>query len=132
MTPRWTWTRGGRASRKHTGELKNLLKNQAFVAGIGNGYSDEILWAAGLDPFRKRSTLAAEEVDRLCAAAREVPAWAIAGAAAAGPAEVRDRGARLPAGPPQGRPAVPTLRRASITEIAPGGFVTSWCRSCQA
>ncbi len=32
--------------RRHPGELKNLLKNQAFVAGIGNAYSDEILHAA--------------------------------------------------------------------------------------
>ena len=32
--------------RKHPGELKNLLRNQAFVAGIGNAYSDEVLHAA--------------------------------------------------------------------------------------
>ena len=49
--------------RRHPGELKNLLRNQAFVAGIGNAYSDEILFAARLLPFRKRSTLAAEEID---------------------------------------------------------------------
>ena len=36
--------------RRHPGELKNLLKNQAFVAGIGNAYSDEILHAARLCP----------------------------------------------------------------------------------
>ena len=29
------------ADRPHRGELKNLLKEQPFVAGIGNGYSDE-------------------------------------------------------------------------------------------
>ena len=44
--------------RRHPGELKNLLRNQAFVAGIGNAYSDEVLHAARLLPFRKRSTLA--------------------------------------------------------------------------
>ena len=41
--------------RRHPGELKNLLRNQAFVAGIGNAYSDEVLHAARLLPFRKRS-----------------------------------------------------------------------------
>ena len=56
--------------RRHPGELKNLLKNQAFVAGIGNAYSDEILHAARLLPFRKRSSLAPEEVDALYAATR--------------------------------------------------------------
>ena len=36
--------------RRHPGELKNLLRNQAFVAGIGNAYSDEILHEARLLP----------------------------------------------------------------------------------
>jgi formamidopyrimidine-DNA glycosylase len=56
--------------RRHPGELKPLLRNQGFVAGIGNAYSDEILWAARLSPFRRRSTLAAEEVDGLYEATR--------------------------------------------------------------
>ncbi len=63
--------------RRHPGELKNLLRNQAFVAGIGNAYSDEVLHAARLLPFRKRSTLAAEEVDELYAATRATLARAI-------------------------------------------------------
>ena len=50
---------------KHNGELKNLLRNQAFVAGIGNAYSDEILWEAKLAPFRTRASLAPAEVDAL-------------------------------------------------------------------
>src|SRR3954452_24873641 len=57
--------------RRHPGELKNLLKNQAFIAGIGNAYSDEILHAAKLLPFRKRSSLAAEEIDALYVAKLE-------------------------------------------------------------
>ena len=69
-----TWR--GRIAR-HTGELQALLKNQAFVAGIGNGYSDEVLWAARLAPFRKRSSLADEEVERLWRATPEVMRWAI-------------------------------------------------------
>ena len=36
--------------RRHPGELKALLRNQAFVAGLGNAYSDEILWAARPQP----------------------------------------------------------------------------------
>jgi formamidopyrimidine-DNA glycosylase len=58
--------------RRHPGELKSLLRNPKFVAGIGNAYSDEILWRARLAPLRKRRTLAPEEVDRLYAAMREV------------------------------------------------------------
>ena len=58
--------------RRHPGELKPLLRNSRFVAGIGNAYSDEILWAAKLAPFRKRSTLRPEEIDRLYEAMRSV------------------------------------------------------------
>ena len=49
--------------RRHPGELKNLLRNQQFVAGIGNAYSDEILWTAQLAPLRKRRSLSPEEVE---------------------------------------------------------------------
>lgn len=63
--------------RRHPGELKSLLRNQAFVAGLGNAYSDEVLWAAGLHPFRRRSSLAEEEVDSLHAATQAVLRGAI-------------------------------------------------------
>jgi formamidopyrimidine-DNA glycosylase len=58
--------------RRHPGELKNLLRNAKFVAGIGNAYSDEILWEAKLAPLRRRSSLSSEEIDRLYAAMRSV------------------------------------------------------------
>jgi formamidopyrimidine-DNA glycosylase len=115
---------------KHSGELKNLLKNQAFVAGIGNGYSDEILWAAGLLPFRKRSELAPDEVDRLYVAAREVPAWAIGELRQRVPPrfEVEQRGflnVHRKGGKPCPRCGT------TLSEISPGGFVTTFCRGCQ-
>jgi formamidopyrimidine-DNA glycosylase len=58
--------------RRHPGELKSLLRNSRFVAGIGNAYSDEILWEAQLAPLRRRSTLKPEEIDRLYTAMRSV------------------------------------------------------------
>ncbi|MGH2356724.1 MAG: Fpg/Nei family DNA glycosylase, partial [Candidatus Limnocylindria bacterium] len=58
--------------RRHPGELKPLLRNSRFVAGIGNAYSDEILWEARLAPFRRRSTLRPDEIDRLYHAMRSV------------------------------------------------------------
>ena len=51
--------------RKYQGEIKGVLTNQQFVAGIGNAYSDEILWCAAIYPMRRRATLSADEVDRL-------------------------------------------------------------------
>jgi formamidopyrimidine-DNA glycosylase len=46
-----------RRLRRYRDELKDLLRNQAFVAGVGNAYSDEILWEARLLPLRRRATL---------------------------------------------------------------------------
>ena len=63
--PRSTSRRGRHASGATAASCTTLLKNQAFVAGIGNAYSDEILWAARLAPFRKRASLADEESERL-------------------------------------------------------------------
>ncbi len=47
------------------GEIKGVLTRGEFVAGIGNAYADEILWTAQLHPFRKRTQLTPEEVERL-------------------------------------------------------------------
>jgi len=58
--------------RRHPGELKLLLRNPKFVAGIGNAYSDEILWEARLAPLRRRSSLSQEQVDDLYRAMRNV------------------------------------------------------------
>ncbi len=116
--------------RRHPGELKNLLRNQSFVAGIGNAYSDEILHAAALLPFRKRSSLAAEEVDALYAATRTTLADAIAILRDRVPPtferQVRDFLAVHDKG---GQPCPRCGTR--ITEVRAGGFITSYCRGCQ-
>ena len=63
--------------RRHPGELKPLLRNPRFVAGIGNAYSDEILWEARLAPFRRRATLNDADIERLYESMRTVLADAI-------------------------------------------------------
>jgi hypothetical protein len=45
--------------------LKALLMDQEFVAGIGNMYADEILFAAGLRYDRMSNSLSSQEVRRL-------------------------------------------------------------------
>ena len=47
------------------GEIKGILTRGEFVAGIGNDYADEILWNARLHPYRKRTQLTPEEIERL-------------------------------------------------------------------
>ncbi len=58
--------------KRHNGQIKNVLRNQRFVKGIGNAYADEILLYAGVLPFRKRSTLTKEEIEKLYKAMRRV------------------------------------------------------------
>jgi len=64
--------------RRFRGEIKRVLTRQDFVAGIGNAYADEILWRAGINPFRKRPELSDEEEARLYEAMRQVLSEAIA------------------------------------------------------
>lgn len=59
-------------------QLKPLLMNQRFVAGIGNIYSDEILHRARLRFDRRSETLSSRDVARLHRATNEVLAAAIA------------------------------------------------------
>ncbi len=53
-----------------SGQLKGALTDQTLVAGIGNAYSDEILHAARLSPFKMADKLTDAEVVRLYDAVR--------------------------------------------------------------
>jgi formamidopyrimidine-DNA glycosylase len=116
--------------RRHQGELKNMLRNQEFVAGIGNAYSDEILHAARLLPFRKRSTLADEEVDALYEATRSTLANAIDVLRARVPPTFEKQVRDFLAVHNKGGQACPRCGT-RITEVKAGGFITSYCRGCQ-
>ncbi|HML24843.1 MAG TPA: bifunctional DNA-formamidopyrimidine glycosylase/DNA-(apurinic or apyrimidinic site) lyase [Aggregatilinea sp.] len=55
-----------------SGALKPLLLNQTFLAGMGNIYVDEALFASGLHPLRRADSLGEDDVARLYAAIRHV------------------------------------------------------------
>jgi formamidopyrimidine-DNA glycosylase len=116
--------------RRHPGELKNLLKNQGFIAGVGNAYSDEILHAARLLPFRKRSDLAPEEIDALHAATKSTLAEAIEVLRRRVPPTFEKQVRDFLAVHDKGGTACPRCGT-KISEVKPGGFVTSFCRGCQ-
>jgi len=115
--------------RRHPGELKSLLRNPRFVAGIGNAYSDEILWEARLGPLRRRSSLSDEEIARLYDAMRSVLATAIEELRELVPPEIevqhRERlRVHLRGGEPCPRCGKP------LREIG-GKEATTFCRTCQ-
>jgi formamidopyrimidine-DNA glycosylase len=63
--------RAGRA------QIKGVLRNQGTIAGIGNAYSDELLHAARMSPFKPANSLSAEELQTLYDAIRNVLADAV-------------------------------------------------------
>ena len=106
----------------HKSALKALLMDQEFVAGIGNMYADEILFAAGLRYDRQSNSLSSQEVRRLYRSMVETLAEAVKrrGSSTGGRAVPRPlrRGGRLPGPAPglrprgSGLPALPLDHRA--------------------
>lgn len=57
--------------------VKSLLLDQSVVAGLGNIYVDEVLFAAKVHPARKANTLSHEEIENLFGATRRILARAL-------------------------------------------------------
>jgi formamidopyrimidine-DNA glycosylase len=117
--------------RKFTGQIKNILVNHKFIAGIGNAYADEILFAARLHPYRKRTTLKDEDIARLYEAMHKVFAWAT-------PIVAKQMQETL--NYEERRDFLKVHRRGGeqcpvcgtkISEITAGQRITSFCRTCQ-
>ena len=58
--------------KKFNGEIKGVLTRGVFISGIGNAYSDEILFAAGISPFKKCRALKPDELKTLHTQCRQV------------------------------------------------------------
>jgi formamidopyrimidine-DNA glycosylase len=119
--------------RRHRGEIKNVLRNQAFIAGIGNAYADETLFEAGLRPLRRASTLSDEERVRLYDSMRLVLQHAVATVKAqykAGkhPLHKQDRSFMKIHG--RGKATCPRCGH-RISSLHAGGENTFFCRGCQ-
>ena len=118
--------------RRFRGQVKSVLLNEACVAGIGNAYADEILFAAGLHPYRKRTELSPEDEGRLQRAIRSVLSEAAA--------IVAERMEREGLPVQEYRDHLKVHRRGGqpcphcgspITEITAGQRITNFCRRCQ-
>jgi formamidopyrimidine-DNA glycosylase len=59
-------------------QVKGVLRDQGTIAGIGNAYSDEVLHAARMSPFKPASSLTEEDVRTLYDAIRNVLGDAVA------------------------------------------------------
>jgi formamidopyrimidine-DNA glycosylase len=68
----FTWQEFSAELARRAAKLKPLLMDQKFVSGLGNIYSDEVLFQAGLRHDRTSDSLSSQEVRRLYRAMREV------------------------------------------------------------
>lgn len=116
--------------QKFNALIKHVLVNQRFIAGLGNAYADEILFAAHVLPFRKRSSLTETEIDALYSATKSVLQHAIAVITShVGDAlqfEVRDF---LQVHGKGGQPC--PVCSTTISSVKSGLRVANFCRQCQ-
>jgi len=118
--------------RHFRGQIKSVIRNDSLVAAIGNAYADEILFAAGIHPYRKRIELPEEAEVRLHQAIRSV----LGDAAAIVADRVEKEGIPVD----EYRDHLKVHRRGGqpcpkcgspITEITSNQRITSFCRHCQ-
>ena len=116
--------------KPYRGEIKGVLTRGEFVAGIGNAYADEILWAAQIHPYRKRTTLSAEEIERLFEAMQSTLRAAIDRVRVAMGENIHLEpreflAVHMKSGQPCPRCGTP------ISLVGANQRVTNFCRSCQ-
>jgi formamidopyrimidine-DNA glycosylase len=121
------------AIKRYRGAIKGVLTNAEFVQGIGNAYSDEILWEAQVNPYTPRTKLSDEELRGLHAAALRVMEWATPRVRDAmvkgGVLDYEERRDFMRVHRLGGKPC-PRCGSA-ISEITAHQRITSFCRQCQ-
>jgi formamidopyrimidine-DNA glycosylase len=116
--------------KRHRGEIKGVLADQTFVAGIGNAYADEILFRAGVYPFKRRPRLTGEEIRRLYEAMRAVLEESIANIHERMGDQIHLKFRDFLA--VHGKGGSPCPRCGTpISEVSARGRLTNFCRSCQ-
>ena len=121
--------------RGHRRQIKPLLMNQRVLAGLGNIYTDEALWEAGVHPLCRSDTLRDDEVDRLHAAIRRTLLQAIANRGTT-LQDFRDPSGEAGANQEflavYGREGALCVRCGhTIERISVGGRGTRYCAACQ-
>ena len=122
--------------KQHRRQIKPLLLDQSFLAGLGNIYVDEALHRAGIHPQANSARLDAERVRALHGAIRRILTAAIRREGSS-----FDRFYRTPEGKPggyqaqlqvYGREGQPCRRcGGTVRRTVVGQRGTHWCRGCQ-
>ena len=111
-------------------QIKGVLRDQHNIAGIGNAYSDEILWAAGLSPFAAAGRLSRDQRDGLFSAIGATLQAAIDQAAGLGTGELKaEKKAGLQVHARTGQPC--PRCGGTIAEVSFADSSLQYCPSCQ-
>ena len=131
-----TWMEFARFLAAASMQLRFLLTDPQHVVGIGQVYSDEILWEAGLRHDRGSDTLSTQEVRRLYRAMHEVIQLAMKAAGSAledvDPADVGDEDGMADHIKVHGRDGKPChrCRRPIVRTRLKKGIYTYHCERC--
>jgi len=112
------------------GEIKGALTNGRVLAGVGNAYADEILFVAGVYPFKKTRSLSEEELRRIYEKSREVVEEAIGVLRERVGDDIHVKVRDFLKVHNKGGKACPRCG-GSITEVRANQRITSYCRRCQ-
>jgi formamidopyrimidine-DNA glycosylase len=116
--------------RRFRDELKDLLGNQEFLAGVGNAYSDEILFEARLLPLRRRASLKPADEEALFLAIPSVLNRAVEQILANPKYEESKQDRTFMAVHMKGGDACPRCGH-RISQLGSSREPTNFCRGCQ-
>ena len=121
-------------------QIANVLLNQRVMAGLGNVYKSEVLFACGIHPFRQVDTLAPAEIDCILERARRFLEANVKDGADGGmvtytglrrTTRASDPGARLWVYRRQGKECRRCGAKIVMQRQGPGARSTYWCPVCQ-
>jgi formamidopyrimidine-DNA glycosylase len=113
-------------------QVKGVLRSQSTIAGIGNAYSDELLHAARLSPFKPAVTIAdsATELQTLYDAIRTVLADAVARSSGLAASELKgEKKSHMAVHGRTGHPC--PVCRDTVREVAFADSSLQYCPTCQ-
>ncbi len=111
-------------------QLKGVLRHQGTIAGIGNAYSDELLHAARMSPFKPASSLSDEELATLYDAIRRVLGEAVDRSRGLAAAELKgEKKSRLAVHGRKGQ-ACPVCGD-TVREVSSADSSLQYCPTCQ-
>ncbi|MCU1622321.1 MAG: Formamidopyrimidine-DNA glycosylase [Frankiales bacterium] len=111
-------------------QVKGVLTDQSLIAGLGNAYSDEVLWEVRMSPFKPAGNLTPEDVEKLHAAIQQILRAAVERSAGTAAGELKaEKKSNLNV---HGRTGLPCPRCGDeVREVSFATTSLQYCATCQ-